>query len=76
MTINPVGNEAVTAANVQPKQAANNVNVNNKVNNPAVAPHNDAENDGDRDDRGVRKVTAVQPQVGRSSVNQIINKFA
>lgn len=75
MDINPVGTASLPPQ-VVPKQAGNNVNVNNKVNNPAVAPKSDAENDGDKDDRGVKKTPAVQPQESRSTVQQSIDKFA
>jgi hypothetical protein len=76
MAINPVNNAATLPPQALPKQGGNNVNVNNKINNPVVAPHNDTGNDGDKDDTGVKKTTAVQPQESNPSVKKTLSKFA
>lgn len=76
MAINPVNSPSLVPPQTLPKQSGNNVNVNNKVNNPSVAPQNKVANDGDSDDTGVKKTTQNQPQEGKSSVKDIINKFA
>jgi len=76
MSINAINNDSVVPPQALPKQSGNNVNVNNKVNNPAVAPQSYATNDGDKDDTGVKKATAVQPEEGKSVVKQTLDKFA
>jgi hypothetical protein len=76
MAINPVGNSTYVPPQSQAKEAGSSVNANNKVNHPAVAPQNNVVNDGDSDNRGVKKAAAVQPQESKSSVKQTINKFA
>ncbi|MBF0559574.1 MAG: hypothetical protein HQL08_12440 [Nitrospirae bacterium] len=73
MAINPVNNAPLVPPQALPKQGGN-VNVNNKVNNPAVAPQSKVANDGD--DTGVKKAAEVQPQESKSKVQATINKFA
>lgn len=74
MSISPVNNAATTVSSLPLKHADQNIN--NKANHPAVAPENYNANDGDKDDKAIKKAAPVQPQESKSTVKQTINKFA
>jgi hypothetical protein len=77
MAINPVQGAATAAAFIPPKKAdANVANVNNNVNHPAVAPENNAGNNANIEHNAPKNAAPVQPQEGKSTVKQTINKFA
>jgi cell envelope opacity-associated protein A len=70
MAINPVLGPSVPLPVKQADQ-----NVHNKANHPAVAPQNNVANDGDKDDKSLKKAAPVQPRESKSQVEQTINKF-